>query len=175
MMLPVVSALLACMAVLVRSRASLHLEHLALRHQLAVSQHTMHRPRPRPTDRLFWVWWSRLWSGWQSALACVRPRTVMAWPRQRFRDHWRQLSQPGTAGRPTIAKEVRELIPTMWWTNPTWGAPRLGGELRQLGLEVAKSTVATYRVRPRKPSSQTWKTFLNKQGSGVAKVNFVAK
>ena len=36
MMLPALSALLACMAALFRSRASLHLEHLALRHQLAV-------------------------------------------------------------------------------------------------------------------------------------------
>jgi hypothetical protein len=91
MRLPVLSAVLACMAALVRSRASLHLEHLALRHQLAVYQHTIHRPRLRPTDRLFRVWLSRLWPGWQSALAFVQPRTVLAWQRQRFCDHWRRL------------------------------------------------------------------------------------
>ena len=145
-MLPVISALLACVAGLFRSRASLHLEHLALRHQLAVYQHTMQRPRLRPTDRLFWAWLSRRWSGWQSPLAFVQPRTVMAWQRQRFRDHWQQLSRQGMPGRPPIAKEVRDLIRTMWQANPTWGAPRIVGELRKLGIEVAKSTVETYRV-----------------------------
>jgi hypothetical protein len=35
-MLPVLLAVLACVAGLFRSRASLRLEHLALRHQLAV-------------------------------------------------------------------------------------------------------------------------------------------
>jgi hypothetical protein len=59
-MLPIISALLACVVGLFRSRASLHLEHLALRHQLAVYQHAIHRPRIRPTDCLFWAWLSRL-------------------------------------------------------------------------------------------------------------------
>ena len=134
-MLPVISALLAFVAGLCRSRASLCLEHLALRHQLAVYQRLVPRPRIRPTDRLFWSWLSRLWSGWQSALAFVQPRTVIAWQRQRFRDHWRQLSQQGVPGRPTMAKEVRDLIRKMWQTNPTWGAPRIVGELRKLGIE----------------------------------------
>jgi len=119
MMPPVISALFACMATLFRSRASLHLEHLALRHQLMVYQRSVPRPPLRATDRLFWVWLSRLWSGWQGALAFVQPRTVIAWQRQRFRDHWRRLSQRGTPGRPTIAKDVRDLIRTMWQANPT--------------------------------------------------------
>ena len=86
-MLPVISALLAFVAGLFRSRASLCLEHLALRHQLAVYQQTIPRPRLRPTDRLMWVWLSRLWAGWQESLAFVQPRTVIAWQRKRFRDH----------------------------------------------------------------------------------------
>ena len=59
------------MASLLRSRISLSLGNVALRHQLAVYKHTVHRPRLRPTDRLFWVWLSRLWPGWQEALAFV--------------------------------------------------------------------------------------------------------
>src|SRR5919109_3497850 len=129
------------MAALFRSRASLHIEHLTLRHQLAVYQRSVPRPRPRATDRLCWAWLSRLWSGWQNALAFVQPRTVIAWQRQRFRDHWRRLSQPGNPGRPAIAKEVRDLICAMWQANPTWGSPRIVGELQKLGIAVAKSTV----------------------------------
>jgi putative transposase len=157
---PVISAFLAFMTALFRSRVSLHLEHLALRHQLAVYQWSLPRPHLRATDRLFWVWLSRLWPGWRDALAFVQPRTVIAWQRQRFRDYWRRLSQQGTPGRPAVAQEVRELIQAMWQANPTWGSPRIVGELHKLGIKVAKSTVETYRVRPRTPSSPTWKTFL---------------
>jgi transposase InsO family protein len=35
------------------------------------------------------------------------------------------------------------------------------GELCKLGIEVAQSTVEKYRVRPQKPSSLPWKTFLH--------------
>jgi Tn3 transposase DDE domain len=59
-MLPVISALLAFVAALFRSRASLSLEHLALRHQLAVYQQTVDRPRLRWTDRVLWAWLSNL-------------------------------------------------------------------------------------------------------------------
>jgi len=78
-MLPVISALPAFVAGLFRSRASLGLEHLALRHQLAVYQQTVHRPRLHSSDRVLWAWLSRLWPGWRDALAFVQPRTVIAW------------------------------------------------------------------------------------------------
>jgi putative transposase len=172
MMLPVISALLAFVAGLFRSRASLCLEHLALRHQLAVYQQTVHRPQLRPTDRLFWAWLSRLWPGRHAALEFVQPRTVIAWQRKRFRDHWRRLSQRGNPGRPAIAKEVRALIRTMWQSNPTWGAPRIVGELQKLGIDVAKSTMEKYRVRPPRPSSPTWKTFLKNHVQDLVTLDF---
>src|SRR5215468_8285578 len=156
----VFSALIAYIVSDCRSHESLRLENMALRHQLAVYQHTIKRPKLRPADRLFWSWLSRLWSGWQEALAFVQPRTVIAWQKKRFRDYWRQLSQRGKRGRPSLAKEVRDLIRDMWCSNPLWGAPHIVGELRKLGINVAKSTVEKYRPRVRKPSSPTWKTFL---------------
>jgi hypothetical protein len=145
-MLPVLSALLAFVASLLRSRLALSLDNLALRHQLAVYKHTVQRPQLRPSDRLFWAWLSRLWPAWQAALAFVQPRTVIAWQKRRFRDHWRRLSQQGKPGRPAIAKDVRDLIRTMWQANPTWGAPRIVGEWRRLEIDVEKSTVEQYRV-----------------------------
>jgi putative transposase len=157
---PIICAWLASICAVFRSRQSLWLENVALRHQVAVYQRAVHRPHLRPSDRLFWAWLSRFWSGWQDALAFVQPRTVIAWQRTRFRDHWARLSRGGKPGRPVIAKEIRELIRTMWQANPTWGAPRIVGELRKLGIEVAKSTVEKYRVQSRTPSSPTWKTFL---------------
>jgi putative transposase len=157
---PVIAVLLAFVPSLFRAHACLCLENLALRHQLAVYQQTVRRSRLRTTDRLFWAWLSRLWSGWQTALAFVQPRTVITWQQRRFRDHWRRLSQRGAPGRPAIAKDVRDLIRQMWRANPTWGAPRIVGALRKLGIDVAKSTVEKYRVRPKRLPSSTWKTFL---------------
>jgi putative transposase len=171
-MLPVMAALLAFLGALFRSRRSLALQVLALQHQVAVYQQTIHRPRLRSSDRLFWAWLSRLWPGWQATLAFVKPRTVIAWQQQRFRDHWRRLSQRGTAGRPTIAREVRDLIQDMSRANPLWGSPRIVGELRKLGIKVAKSTVEKYRVRPRKPPSLTWKASLNNHVRDLVALDF---
>ena len=171
-MFPTISVLLAFVASLFRSRASLCLEHVALRHQLAVYQQTVHRLRLHATDRLFWAWLSRLWPGWRDALAFVQPRTVIAWQRRRFRDYWRQLSQPGTPGRPAVAREVRALIRDLWRANPTWGAPRIVRELRKVGIDVAQSTVEKYRVRRCQPPSPTWKTFLNNHVKDLVSLDF---
>jgi putative transposase len=172
MMLPIFSALLAFIAALFRSRTSLCLEHLALRHQLAVYKQTIHRPRLRLSDRLLWMWLSRLWSGWEATLAFVQPRTVLAWQRRRFRNHWRRLSQRGTSGRPAVPREIRDLIRDMSRANPLWGSPRIVGELRKLGIHVAKSTVEKYRVRLRKPPSPTWKAFLHNHIKGLIALDF---
>jgi hypothetical protein len=60
----------------------------------------------------------------------------------------------------------------MWRSNPTWGAPRIVGELRKLGINVAKSTVETYRPRPCKLSSPTWKAFLNNHVQDIVACDF---
>src|SRR5207248_1817099 len=57
----VFSALIAYVVSHCRSHQSLRLENMALRHQLAVYQHTVKRPKLRPVDRLFWSWLVRLW------------------------------------------------------------------------------------------------------------------
>ena len=56
--------------------------------------------------------------------------------------------------------------------NPAWGAPRIQSELALLDHEVAESTVAKYMVRPRKPPSQTWRTFLANHIPDVAACDF---
>ena len=60
----------------------------------------------------------------------------------------------------------------MWCSNPLWGSPRIVGELRKLGLNVAKSTVEKYRPRGRKPSSPTWKAFLKNHITEIVACDF---
>jgi len=143
-----------------RSRAALQLEVLALRHQLQVLQRTRpRRVRLAKADRWLWVWLSRIWTGWRTALVIVRPETVIAWHRRGFRLFWTWKSRR-RVGRPTVPLEVRTLIRTMAHANPLWGAPRIHGELLKLGMDVSQATVAKYMVRRRQPPSQTWRTFL---------------
>jgi hypothetical protein len=63
---------------LIRSRASLHLQIVALRHQLAVVTRSR-RPRLRFTtgDRVLWAGVSQRWHGWRAALHVVQPATVL--------------------------------------------------------------------------------------------------
>ena len=49
------------------------LENLALRHQLAVLQGSVPRPRLSRWDRILWVWLSRVWANWRSTLVIVQP------------------------------------------------------------------------------------------------------
>jgi len=171
-MKPIVCALLACVSTLFRSRHSLQLETVALRHQLTVYQRAVQRPRINPGDRVLWSWIARHWSGWRDALFFVQTGTVIAWQRKRFRDHWAKLSKHGRPGRPTESEEIKALIRRMSAANPGWGSPRIVGELRKLGIDVAKSTVEKYRVRSRKPPSPTWKAFLNNHVRDLVAIDF---
>ena len=167
----VVSAIVFFLRAFLRPRAALAAENLALRQQLAVLQVSMTRPRLRKRDRIFWVWLSRLWSGWRSCLLIVKPETVIRWHREGFRLYWRSKSRK-KLGRPKTEAEIRAIIRRMARDNPLWGAPRIQSELALLGHDVAESTVAKYMGRAHKPPSQTWRTFLNNHIGDIAAIDF---
>jgi putative transposase len=153
-------------------RSRLAIENLALRQQLAVCKHSVTRPKLRPRDRIFWVWLSRLWSNWRSALVIVQPETVIHWHRQGFKLYWRWKSRSGKPGRPPISGDIRELIRQMSRENPSWGAPRICSELLLLGHDVAERTVAKYMVRIHKPPSQTGRAFLDNHVPDIVACDF---
>lgn len=161
-----------CIRALFMSDRQLKLENLALRQQLAIYERKIKKPKLRRWDRIFWVWLSRCWNDWASALIVVRPETVVAWHRQGFRLYWRWKSQAAPVGRPRIDAKVVALIRRMSRENPTWGVPRIQAELRLLGHDLAESTVAKYRVKTPKPPSQTWRNFLANHMNCTAAVDF---
>jgi hypothetical protein len=75
------------------SHGALALENLALRQQLATYARSQERPRLKPEERAFWVALSRVWRGWRSPLAFVKPETVLDWHRRGFRRYWRWRSR----------------------------------------------------------------------------------
>src|ERR1700682_4785872 len=165
-MVAFISELLSWLACRFRSRAELELEVIALRHQLVV----LHRQRPgRPQllalDRLLWIWLYRVWPRCLSIMVLVKPATVVQWHRQGFRLYWRWRSR---SGRPSVGREVRDLIRQMNSANPLWGAPRIHGELLKLGIEVSQATVAKYMRRRAGTPSPTWRSFLRNEAIGIA-------
>src|SRR3981081_751777 len=89
-MITLLSALISLLSFRLRSRASLELELIALRHQVAV----LRRQRPgRPklfcADRLLWVWLYRIWPQALHAMVLVKPATVIQWHRRGVRFYWR--------------------------------------------------------------------------------------
>ncbi|MBU8872059.1 MAG: hypothetical protein KOO60_14420, partial [Gemmatimonadales bacterium] len=58
-----------------RSRQSLVLENIALRHQLEVLRRNNKTPRLRSRDRLLWIILSQIHTRWRSSLAIVQPST----------------------------------------------------------------------------------------------------
>ncbi len=153
-----------------RSRQSLALENLALRHQLYVLQRPRPRVRLKKHDRLVWVVLSRIWRDWRKPLTIVQPEAVVRWHHQGFRLYWRWKSRD--RGRPRTSHEIRDLVRRMAHENPLWGAPRIHGEMLKLGLDVAQATVSRYMPRTRKPPSQSWRTFLNNHAMAIASIDF---
>ena len=152
-----------------RSRAVVELENLALRHQLRVLRRQRPgRPRFFAIDRLLWVWLYQLWPRCLDTMVLVKPATVVQWHRQGFRLFWRWRSR---SGRPSLDREVRDLIRQMNTANPLWGAPRIHGELLKLGIEISQATVAKYMVRRRGTPSPTWRSFLRNQAAGIAAID----
>jgi putative transposase len=127
-MVAILSALVSIFAFRVRSRASLELELIALRHQVTV----LRRQRPgrlqlSSLDRLLWIWLYRIWPRVIDAMVLVKPTTVVQWHRKGLRAYWRWRSR--RPGRPRISTEIRDLVCRMTKANPLWGAPRIHGEL----------------------------------------------
>src|SRR5437870_6462498 len=166
------TALVAALSSVFKTRAALQLENLALRHELSVTHRSVKKPKLTPLDRLLWALLCGVWPDWRSALIVVKPETVITWHRKGFRLFWTWKVRHGQPGRPSVPKDVRDLIRLMIRANPTWGAPRIHGELLKLGMNIGETSVSKYMVRHRKPPSQTWRTFLQNHLKNLVSVDF---
>jgi transposase InsO family protein len=69
---------------------------------------------------------------------------------------------------------LRELIFRMVAENPTWGAPRIHGELKMLGFDISERTVLRWmRKASRNPEpAKRWMSFLNNHREAIAAMDF---
>jgi hypothetical protein len=124
-------------------------------------------------DRFFWAILRRVWPRWIDVLIIVKPNTVVRWHRTGFRLFWRWRSRR-QGGRPKATVETRALIRRLAKENPSWGAPKIHGELQKLGLVICERSVARYlrSVRRRGDPNKSWLTFLNNHREAIVALDF---
>ena len=71
-------------------------------------------------------------------------------------------------------RQVRDLIFRMVAENPTWGAPRIHGELLMLGFDISERTISRWMKRaPRDPErAKRWLAFLRNHREAIAAMDF---
>ena len=70
--------------------------------------------------------------------------------------------------------EVINLIKQMANDNPSWGAPRIHGELLKFGFDISESTVQRYMPKKgRRTTGQNWKTFLKNHSKDIISIDFL--
>ena len=92
----------------------------------------------------------------------------MRWHRDWLRRRWTRRSAQTSVGRPRTEAAIRTLVGQM----PAANAPRIHGELRKVGIEISERTVSRLLGRPRRPPSQTWRTFLTNHVATLVSMDF---
>ncbi len=92
----------------------------------------------------------------------MQPATVKRWYSTGFRLYWRWRSRD-KPGRPTINREMQELIRKLSHENHLWSAERIRDTLLMLQFDPpCEDTIRRHMVKPNKPRerSTTWLPFL---------------
>jgi putative transposase len=93
-----------------------------------------------------------------------------------FKLYWAMLCgvRKRVGGGRRISKQIRDLIFQMVAENPTWGAPRIHGELLMLGFQVSEATVTRWMRRAPRPPEPTerWTAFLRNHREAIAAMDF---
>src|SRR5262249_15024465 len=131
-MVEMLKILLGTLLLLLQSRSRLQVDMLALRQRLIVSRRTApKRVRLRALDRLLLLLLYWLWPDVLDSIAIAQPDTIVRWHRHGFRASWRWKSRL-RLGRPSIAKDTRDLIGEISRANPLWEPPSVHVQLLKL-------------------------------------------
>jgi transposase InsO family protein len=99
------------------------------------------------------------------------------WHRDIVRRRWATRSMRGRTGRPPTRRNIQALIRRLARENPEWGYRRIHGELADLGVKVAASTVweilKASGINPaRGRTGPTWSQFLRSQAQAILACDF---
>jgi len=168
------STLIGAFGDLRRSKPELVAKNALLRHQLAILNRKVRRPKITAKDRFFTVIVARLLPGWRGALHIVKPATVLGWHRRLFKVYWRLKSRPRP---PKLVPGTAALVRRIALENRTWGAERIRGEMLKLGVKVSKRTVQRSMWKARHDADpgagQSWRNFVTNHQRQLWACDFV--
>jgi hypothetical protein len=130
---------------LIKTRARLEAENLVLRQAATRPEPQVAGASKSADHRSLAVGCTDSFRRSLDAIIIVKPETVIRWHRLGFRAYWRWKSRR-RSGRPSISRELGDLIRRISRENPLWGAPRIHAELLLLGIDIAESAVGRYRT-----------------------------
>ncbi len=102
----------------------------------------------------------------QEVATIVKPDTILGWHRTLVAQKCDGSQQRKALGRPTIDKDVEDLVVRMAHENRSWGYDRIVGALANLGYTLSAQTVGNILKRhglppaPERKTTTTWKAFI---------------
>jgi putative transposase len=171
----VVRRLLEFVVLLGRGDRAKELEILVLRHELSILRRQVGRPGFETHDRVLLAAFSRMLPRRSWTAFSVRPETLLAWHRGLVARRWTYPHR--RPGRPSISRDVRELILRLARENSSWGYLRIAGELRKLSIAVSASSVRKILVKAGVPpapqrDAHSWRSFLRAHGESILACDF---
>jgi hypothetical protein len=149
-------------------------EIAVLRHQVAILERRVPRPRYDDSDRRLLSSLAVLLPRQRWAVFLVSPGTLLRWHRELVRRRWTQPHRPRRRGLPD---ETVALVCRLARENNRWGHLRITGECAKLGVRLSATSVRNILGRhhlgpaPRR-AGPTWVEFLRSQASGVLACDF---
>src|SRR5437764_14854262 len=108
----------------------------------------------------------------------ARPDTILAWYRKLIAQKFDGSKHRAYPGRPTVSREITELIVRMARENGDWGYDRIEGVLKNLGHIVSDQTVGHVLRRlgiapaPKRRRQMNWSYFVRTHMAVLAGIDF---
>jgi len=108
----------------------------------------------------------------------VKPETILAWHRRLVARKFDGSKNREYPGRPSVDKDIEELVVRFARENRSWGYDRIVGALANLGHKVSDQTVGNILKRhgippaPERERTTTWKEFIRSHMDVLAATDF---